>query len=125
MPVSFAKDTNRSANQQQKEKVCQFPGCKEVFVGRGKTKYCEEHRKQEYKKILYKPKKPQSVDENNQKIKHKFLESQNIIKTCSLEGCGNTYELRIIPNQFIYPKYCEEHRNEWKRNFFIQQRHGN
>ncbi len=124
MPVSLSKDTNRSANQQLKKKKCQFPGCTTSFMGRGKTKYCDEHRKQEYKKILYQPKKRKSLGDANQKIKHKFLESQDVIKECSLEGCNNSYKIRIIPNQYIYPKYCEDHRNEWKREFFTQKRNG-
>lgn len=121
MSVTLSKDTNRSANQQLKDKVCGFPGCKVKFKGRGKTKYCDEHRKQKYKKILYQPKKKKSLGDANQKIKHKFTESTDTIRTCALEGCEREYKLRLIPNQEVYPKYCPEHRNEWKREIFTRK----
>jgi len=121
MSVILSKDTNRSANQQLKDKVCGFPGCKVEFKGRGKTKYCDEHRKQKYKKILYQPKQKKQLGESNQNIKHKFTEATDTIRTCALNGCSCEFKVRLIPNQKVYPKYCNEHRNAFKREFFTKQ----
>ena len=29
--------------------------------------------------------------------------------------CGKDFDVLIMPNVYVYPKYCEDHRNEWKR----------
>jgi len=121
MSVVLSRDTNRSHKQQLKEKVCGFPGCKTKFLGRGKTKYCDEHRKQKYKKILYQPKKQKNLGESNQNIKHKFTESTDTVRTCALKGCDCGFKLRLIPNQLVYPKYCEPHRNVFKRELFTKR----
>jgi hypothetical protein len=34
---------------------------------------------------------------------------------CDLEGCTHQFEVKIYPRQYIYPKYCPEHRNEYRR----------
>jgi len=34
---------------------------------------------------------------------------------CALEGCIHQFEVKIYPRQYIYPKYCPEHRNEYRR----------
>jgi len=39
---------------------------------------------------------------------------------CALEGCDHQFEVKIYPRQFIYPKYCPEHRNEYKRIRHLQ-----
>jgi hypothetical protein len=35
-------------------------------------------------------------------------------------GCDHQFEVRLYPRQFIYPKYCPEHRNEYKRIRHLQ-----
>tara|TARA_Y100000310_G_scaffold331242_1_gene404458 strand:- start:4623 stop:4979 length:357 start_codon:yes stop_codon:yes gene_type:complete len=109
-----------NTNPDMKEKECQFPKCKKKFFGRGKTKYCNEHRKQKYKKFLYK-KQPSDGIGSNVVIKHKHTEIQEEIHNCALEGCTEMFNLTLIPNQTIYPKYCNDHRNPYKREFFTKQ----
>jgi len=44
-----------------------------------------------------------------------------MVMNCALEGCDNQFEIKIYPRQYIYPKYCTEHRNEYKRVRHLQQ----
>jgi len=106
-------------SQKMKEKICKFPGCGVTFIGKGKAKYCEEHRKAKYRKELYK-----QNDNNGDaivRIDHGELYATHITKTCELEGCDNTFDILLVPRVYDYPRYCEEHRNEYKRNLYIQQ----
>lgn len=95
-------------------KPCQFPGCKGQFHGRGYSKYCDEHRKKEYRKVIDKMnRKPAVKYNNNQRISHERSEITTEIFKCAL--CGEEFTVKIYPNTFVYPKYCEEHRNEYRR----------
>ena len=112
------------------KKTCEFEGCTEVFMGVSSginpSKYCEEHRKQKYKKGVEKIKVKHPIKESissNQIIKHSFKIATVIVGKCQLEGCGKDFEILVVPNTHIYPKYCEEHRNEFKRERFVEQ-HG-
>jgi len=112
------------------EKQCSFidldkKRCSKIFHGTGKSLYCLEHRKPKYRKIIDKDKieaKIKYIKKNtpNQTINHKYAETQTIIMKCTLEGCNEEYEVKIFPNVYIYPKYCPEHRNEYRRKRFLE-----
>ncbi len=38
-----------------------------------------------------------------------------MVLNCALEGCDHQFEVKIYPRQYVYPKYCPEHRNEYRR----------
>ena len=103
-------------------KRCKYPNCGEIIMGYGQRKYCHEHSKDEYKKELYhdKYRKQESVifDIENQRIDHKFFEVVTRIYKC--ECCGEKFEIKILPRVYVYPKFCEEHRNEWRRELWIR-----
>ena len=40
--------------------------------------------------------------------------------TCALESCNNQFEVKVYPRQYVYPKYCPMHRNEYKRIRHLQ-----
>lgn len=121
MSIKLVTEVNlRSKHQKMKIKPCQFPKCKAEFLGRGKTKYCDEHRKKKYKKYLYQ-RAGNDVGEANVVIKHKHIKASKMIRVCGLMGCDHKYEITLIPNQTIYTKYCLEHRNKYKREFFIKK----
>ena len=112
---------------QKKEKVCRFPGCKEKFMGVGAAKYCEEHRKPEYRKFINMIKREQEEAEmtevekgekSNQIIKHDESISTMQTRTCP---CGKEFKIKLYPNIDIYPKFCEEHRNPYRREQLLQQ----
>ena len=103
--------------QRYKEKKCAFPGCGDIFIGRGKAKYCEEHRLAKYRKILYK--KNDNDGESNTIINHDEISFTKSIRICDLDGCECEYTITLSPKITEYPKYCINHRNAYKRERFI------
>lgn len=99
--------------QKLREKRCQYPGCGKIFFGIHISKYCPEHREDRYR--IRKRTKPEDVNLKNQTFKHNYTEVVAMVMTCALEGCENQFEVKIYPRQYVYPKYCPEHRNEYKR----------
>jgi hypothetical protein len=78
------------------------------------------------KAILAEMGKPQSglierVTRHNQIFLHNFTEAVQRKCECQLMGCVQTFELTLIPNQVLYPKYCQEHRSEYRRAHFMRQ----
>jgi hypothetical protein len=105
--------------QKMKLKTCVFPGCDVEFIGRGKAKYCEEHRKAKYRKELYK--KNDNTGGGIIVIEHDEVYAKPIIRKCNLVGCPNDYEIVLIPRLYEYSNYCEDHRNEFKREMFLKR----
>ncbi len=104
--------------QKLREKKCQYPGCGKIFFGIHISKYCPEHRQDRYR--IRKRTKPEDVNIKNQTYKHNYTEVVTLVLNCALEVCDNQFEVKIYPRQFIYPKYCPEHRNEYKRIRLLQ-----
>ncbi len=102
--------------KREKLKICQEPGCGKEFWGHPIAKYCELHRDIRFRtrrRRVY-----ENVDVKNQVFTHKFHEVTDIEFTCQLPGCGRRYKISVFPKQYVYPKFCEEHRNEFKRESF-------
>ena len=99
--------------QKFKEKICMYPGCGKVFYGIHISKYCVEHRKDRYR--IRKRTKPEDVNLKNQTIQHKYTTVVEQTMNCALIQCNNQFTTKIFPRQYIYPKFCPEHRNEYKR----------
>lgn len=98
-------------------KYCAYPNCGVEFIGRGKAKYCDEHRKAIYRKDLY-----QQNDNDGSGIVdiiHDEACATEIYRECALDGCNNMYKVILIPKLFQYPSYCEDHRNMHKRIQFL------
>ena len=100
-------------------KKCQYPNCGKEYVGHPITKFCEFHRntKNRVKKVV------KEIKKENRIIKHNYDMKVKTFK-CGLRGCKNKYKIELIPNQFIYPKYCSEHTNEFKREMFLKGKNG-
>lgn len=60
------------------------------------------------------------VKEENQLIPHNFKVEHKRLQTCALDGCHIEFDLIVFPQQLIYPKYCEQHRNAHQREHFKQ-----
>jgi len=127
--ISLNKVSNKHSEEKTHykkfKKSCQFPDCEETFYSTAKGKFCDEHRKPVYRKVIDKEKndlkrKIQTDNNPNQTIKHSFSEPKVIIQTCQLKGCNETFEILVLPRVFIYPQFCEEHRSEYKRSLFIK-----
>ncbi|HEX2959168.1 MAG TPA: hypothetical protein VHO70_20205 [Chitinispirillaceae bacterium] len=103
------------------KKVCLYQGCGTVFEGCHTAKYCEFHRVQQNR--VKKKKGQELVTVKNQILEHDYKTVKTIIQKCALEGCGQEFEVKIFPKQFVYPKYCSDHRNEQKRKSFLEKLH--
>ena len=101
-----------------KLKKCQEPGCGREFWGHPIAKYCELHRDI---KARQKPKKtPDSLEMRNMVFKHGYGETVDVHFKCCLSGCDNVFTVKMFPKQFIYPRFCLEHRNDFKRNNYLR-----
>ena len=114
LPVSKSKKHSKVVL-----KYCQEPGCGKEYLGHPITKYCEYHRilsNRKRKKVVYEP-----VETYNKIFKHKYIDTTKIEFFCELDGCNESYYVNIVPRQYVYPKYCPEHRNEFKREHFVNK----
>jgi hypothetical protein len=102
--------------EQLKRKLCQFPGCTDYYMGTGFSKYCGEHRKKQYRKEINKSRLKIETESANQTIKHNYERPQDINYNCEL--CGESFIITLYPGVTIYPKFCQEHRSEYKRLFY-------
>jgi hypothetical protein len=105
--------------QKFKEKRCMYPGCDKIFHGIHISKYCVEHRKDRYR--IRKRTKPEDVNLKNQTIPHRYTTVVEQTMTCALEQCENQFSIKIFPRQYIYPKFCPDHRNEYRRERHLRQ----
>ena len=62
------------------------------------------------------------IQKNNQLIKHNYKVLVRKQCPCELEGCMTVFNLELIPNQIVYPKFCQEHRTEHRRAHFVRMR---
>ncbi len=59
------------------------------------------------------------VSRENQIILHNFQRPITKKHSCQLIGCCRPFSIVLIPNQVIYPKYCDQHRTEHRRAQFL------
>lgn len=99
-----------------KLKICQY--CGKEFWGHPIAKYCELHR--DVKQREKTKKSPEPGDSNNRTYNHDHIEVVEESWICELDGCGKSYIVKIFPKQFVYPRFCEEHRNEFRRRNWVR-----
>jgi len=98
-----------------KLKVCQEPGCGKEFIGHPIAKYCPKH--QDIRNRTRKVKVFEAVDVKNFVFEHDFADVTEIQRNCEALGCDATYSIKIFPKQKVYPKFCEDCRNDFRREF--------
>ncbi len=101
-----------------KLKICQY--CGKEFWGHPIAKYCELHR--DVKQREKTKKSPEPGDVNNRTYSHDFIEVVEENWICELDSCGKSYVVKVFPKQYVYPRFCEEHRNEFRRRNWIRQK---
>jgi stress-induced morphogen len=101
-----------------KLKVCQEPGCGREFWGHPIAKYCDLHR--DIKQRAKHKKEFESVEVKNMVFKHNYTEVLDLEFLCCLDGCNQRYTVKVFPKQFVYPRYCMEHRNDFRRANFMR-----
>ncbi len=105
--------------KREKLKICQEPGCGREFIGHPIAKYCELHR--DLSNRTRKVKTYDPVDKNNFIFDHNFTDVTNIVRLCAVPGCSRQYSIKVFPKQKIYSKFCEKHRNDFKREIFLKE----
>jgi hypothetical protein len=101
-----------------KLKVCQEPGCGREFWGHPIAKYCELHR--DIKQRQKQKKDIENIEAKNIIFRHDYTEVMDLPFKCCLEGCDDIFEIKVFPKQFVYPRFCVEHRNDFKRTNFLR-----
>lgn len=61
------------------------------------------------------------VTRNNQILVHNFKHTVARTCECQLMGCTGSFAITLVPNQALYPKYCENHRTEFRRKDFLRR----
>jgi hypothetical protein len=109
----------RTPVYQKKEKRpinCTHPGCESVFEGYPHTKFCEYHKDIKTREVK-KVEKESCIFIFEQAT----FEKQKIEKDC--DCCGKSFVIELYPNIKEYPRFCEDHRSEYKR-YFYRSRNG-
>ena len=101
-----------------KLKRCQYPGCGKEFWGHPIAKYCELHRDIKNRKVQ--KKEFDNLEVRNMIFRHNYTEVVEARFLCCLEGCDDHFSIKIFPKQFVYPRFCIGHRNDFKRANFIR-----
>lgn len=109
----------KKRSELRKIKLCQYPGCEREFLAHPMGKYCPIHSNPHSRKRNKKEEHP--YKDVNQEVKYRG-DPVDAIFTCALEGCENIFKVRFLHTSSVYPKYCEEHRNEYRRNLFLKNR---
>ena len=58
---------------------------------------------------------------NNRILLHNYTGATIKDCRCDLAGCGGVFSVVLIPNQTLYPRFCAEHRSEFRREFHREQ----
>ena len=103
--------------QQPVKRKCLYQGCGVEFEGSRTSKYCQLHRNPQNRKKEIKI--VEDVSLKNQILQHEHKTVQTIMLKCALDGCGNEFEVKLFPRQYVYPKFCPEHRNDQRRQNHI------
>ncbi|MCL2283205.1 MAG: hypothetical protein FWC26_07800 [Fibromonadales bacterium] len=99
-------------------KKCQEPGCGCEFWGHPIAKYCEAHK--DFKTRQKTKKLSDSLEVRNMFFKHCYSDMIEVKFRCCLDGCNSVFLVKILPKQFIYPRFCPIHRNDFKRVNYIR-----
>ncbi len=99
-------------------KYCTYLSCNKEFFGTPVQKYCDVHKDPHNRKRI-RP-KPESPSVKNMIFAHNFNDKITLKLPCNLNGCGKDFNIDIYPDLYVYPKYCEDHRNEYRRSNFLR-----
>jgi len=105
--------SRHSIKQEKKTKKCLHFGCEKEFIGLNRSKYCSEHNTRWYRKVRNVKQCDNNILINVNNIN---IISKNIC--CSHWSCNKFYEILTSSDIKTYPKYCEDHRNKYKRGYF-------
>lgn len=100
---------------------CQYKDCGKEFQGYPNTKYCPYHQNPKNREIIV---KKEIYEKTTKEITHNFKSPTKVEVECSIPECDEKYNIILYPEQKEYPKYCKKHRNQHKRNLFLNKMRG-
>lgn len=56
------------------------------------------------------------VEAENRLIPHNFSKAVDREVPCGHSGCRNTFVVRLVPGQLVYPRWCPVHRTPHRRS---------
>lgn len=114
--LEFAKKSKEFRRTLPKQKkICKE--CGDSFLGIYNRKYCDKCQSGSvYVKNHKKAKSQQTKDYNNRVIQHISYECRDAEVRC--DCCGKPFMIRLLPRVYTYPRFCESHRNPWKREMY-------
>lgn len=112
----------------RKKKKCIHPWCNIMITDSVNKHQCSDPNCIKMRKNLssieqeFSPKFSNNLIIRNRWKKEGQVENTITIRCCAKnnEGrsCGKRFQINYLRNQKVYPKYCPEHRNEYKRERF-------
>ena len=127
--MNIPRDCRNKTSSNRKYKLCETYGCENILQDTSYTKYCtmcrdsgvldEKYKKNKKDKWEDDKEYPTSINviiPNNQK--HKYMNKYIHIRcsaTCQNGRCENTIKVSYNASTTVYPRYCDEHRNHYKR----------
>ncbi len=124
MPQTVMNPSLISPSRIRREtRQCKHPACGKKFDGSPTSLYCPEHRTRKSRAERFVPKQVASPAENNLVFQDiPSTQSVPVQKTmaCALAQCGRHYTFAVYSDHTIYPMYCDLHRTEFKRRFFLR-----
>lgn len=106
----------KTSKKKTKLMTCTHEGCTNTFEAYPHARFCEFH-----KDPLTRPIDKKKEEVTTFKFKHTFPEPMVIEKSCAC--CGSPYRITVYPSTYEYPKFCPDHRSEFKRNSW-RETHG-
>ncbi len=61
------------------------------------------------------------VTTHNQILVHNYAHAVERVCECQLMGCAQEFTITLVPNQALYPKYCDSHRTDFRRKDFLRR----
>ena len=117
---SIKEHKKHNAHSKKKYGVCQLPNCDKEFFGDINQKYCDDHKGVEninYRKSILKG------FEEKEKLNHYFTSSDfrdtPYIREFKCDCCNKPYKFLVSRDRKVYPRFCSEHRNRYKRERYL------
>lgn len=104
----------------KKWKLCQEPGCNKEFFDYAVAKYCPPHRDQNLRRRRRWKAGPDLVNQPVQARTPVTGDTIDMIYKCQLPGCRNEFRVKQFPGMAVIPRYCPDHRSEYKREHFTR-----
>jgi hypothetical protein len=109
-----------------KNKLCVI--CGKEFFGHAVRKYCDFHlsEKNADRVKLRNEYRLRILGRHENANQENTFNNKEVLKvriSCGLEKCGKIFETLIFPKQAVIPKFCEDHRSEFRRKNFLRINH--